>query len=92
MGLILPGQTSANSFGSILYVGLFLPVVLADASKHMRVFARFLPSYYVDDGVRRAMFSGMEPGALIPHFTYLVLVGLVVFVLSVMVLKKKESL
>lgn len=92
LGLVLPGQTSANSFGSILYVGLFLPVVLADVNSYMKMVAKLLPSFYVDDGLRNSLFSGVPPGRMLSHFTYLLVFGAVLFVISTVVLRKKESL
>ncbi len=92
IGLLMPGQTTANTFGSIIYMGMFLPVVLADANSKMRIIARILPSYYINFGVREAMFSSVSLADLLPHFLFLVVGSLLVFIVSIRILKTRENL
>jgi ABC-2 type transport system permease protein len=92
LGLCLPGQSTANAFGSIVFMAMFLPVILSPVSKKMKMVASLLPSYYIDDGIQQAMFSKVGMMTLLPHFIYLILAGLVLFIASIIVLKKKENL
>jgi ABC-2 type transport system permease protein len=91
VGLVLQGQTSSNTFGSVLYMLLFLPVTMAGTNKTMSVIAQFLPSYYVFSGVNRAMFFNEGLNNLIPNLAYLVLGGIILFGVNSWILRTREN-
>jgi ABC-2 type transport system permease protein len=91
VGLVLPSQTTANVFGSLMFMGMFLPVVLATASKKLKFAAELLPSYYVNDGLSQAMFSGAALSKLLPHVAYLCAGSLLLLWAGTVILKKKET-
>ena len=69
-----------------------MPVVMAPTSKAMKAVAKFLPSYYVSDGVNQAMFAGAFPGKLWIHLLVLGASSLVMLAASVLILKNKENI
>ncbi len=90
MGLILPSQTTANVVGSIIFMGMFMPVVMAPTSKAMNTVARFLPSYYLSDGINQSMFTGAGPDRLWIHLMILGVTSIIMLLLSMMYLNRKE--
>ncbi len=90
-GLILPSQTSISTFGSLLFLALFLPVTMAPVSEKLRAVAKLLPSYYINEGIVDSMFMNAGICQLSIHIAYLSILGLVFFILSVLVLKRKED-
>lgn len=71
VGVLAPSQGSANSVISVLLVVFFLPPVLADSSRLLDAVARWLPSYYLMDGMNRALLLGAGLGALKLHLAVL---------------------
>lgn len=45
LGLLCRSQASARALGVLCYLPLLMPAVLSDASRQLRSFAQFLPSY-----------------------------------------------
>ncbi|MBI2264897.1 MAG: ABC transporter permease [Armatimonadetes bacterium] len=55
IGQLAPSQSAANSINAVLYILFFLPIVLSESSRTMDILARGLPSYYVVDGITKAI-------------------------------------
>jgi len=64
LGLFARGQAAANAAASILYMVLFVPVALADLSATMRAVSDWLPTWYMYDGINRALLSGASLDSL----------------------------
>jgi len=90
-GLILPSQTSISTFGSLLFLALFLPVTMAPVSNKLLAVAKLLPSYYIHEGIIDSMFMNAGIHQLSVHLAYLSILGVLFFILSLAVLKKKED-
>ncbi|MCL5773471.1 MAG: ABC transporter permease [Firmicutes bacterium] len=91
VGLLSPGHTVASSIGSILYILFFMPVVLSDASKSMKVLASILPSFYVLDGMNKAIFASAGAGSLIFHFIYMAVISIILFFACTVYISKAEQ-
>jgi len=76
LGLCARGQAAANAAASVLYMVLFVPVALADLSATMRAVSEWLPTWYLYDGINRALLSGASLDGL-----RLDLAGLMAFLL-----------
>ncbi|MCL5037903.1 MAG: ABC transporter permease [Chloroflexi bacterium] len=57
-GSLFNSQTAGQAANSIIYLFFFLPVLMADSSIFMNKIARFLPSFYLYDGLKEAIFLG----------------------------------
>ncbi len=90
VGLILPSHATTNSFGSILYLVLFMPVVLADSSVYIKGFAKVLPSYYIKTGMWKAMFLNYSTSHLMSNFVYIGVWTVLVFLGAYYLLKRKR--
>ncbi len=64
LGLLARGQAAANAAASVLYMVLFVPVALADLSATMRAVSGWLPTWYMYDGINRALLSQAPLGSL----------------------------
>lgn len=81
LGLFARGQAAANAAASVLYLILFVPVALADLSATMRSLSGWLPTWYLYDGINRALLTDATLGSLGGD-----VVGLAVALLAVTVL------
>ena len=66
-GLFARTQVVANAVAPMLYMVLFVPLALADISEGMRVFSRYLPTWYLFDGVSKALLNGVDVSQLMGH-------------------------
>jgi ABC-type multidrug transport system permease subunit len=64
LGLCARGQAAASAAASVLYMVLFVPVALADLSATMRAVSEWLPTWYLYDGINRALLSGASLDSL----------------------------
>ncbi len=64
LALLARGQAAANAAASVLYMVLFVPVALADLSATMRAVSGWLPTWYMYDGINRALLSEAPLGNL----------------------------
>ena len=64
LGLVARSQAAANAASSVLYMVLFVPVALADLSATMRTVSAAMPTWYLYDGVTRALLAGADLGTL----------------------------
>jgi len=64
LALLARGQAAANAAASVLYMILFVPVALADLSTTMRAVSAWLPTWYMYDGINRALLSEAPLGNL----------------------------
>ena len=91
VGLIFPNQTSVSTFGSLLFLLMFMPVAMAPASGKMRAVARLLPSYYIQNGINDSMFAGVSFADLSFHIGYLVIFIAALFIANILALKRKKG-
>ncbi len=90
-GLVFPSQTTISTFGSLMFLVMFMPVSLAPASAVMRNFARLLPSYYIQNGVNDSMFAGIDISAFSTHIGYLAVFTTTLFIANLLVLRRKKD-
>ena len=90
-GLVFPSQTTISTFGSLMFLVMFMPVSLAPASAVMRTFARLLPSYYIQNGVNDSMFAGIDASAYTTHIGYLLIFTTLLFLANLVVLGRKKD-
>jgi len=91
VGLILPSQTSVSTFGSLMFLLMFMPVTMASVSEKMRFVAKLLPSYYIQTGMSDSMFAGVNFQNLAFHIGYLAVFTLVLLFAGVIVLNRKKE-
>ncbi len=82
-GLFARSQAVANAVAPMLYMVLFVPLALADISESMRVFSQYLPTWYLYDGISKALLNdlplaklGSQVGCQIACIVVLVAVGI----------------
>jgi len=93
-GLLIGGLAKNVQIGSLISSLVLLPLVLgttmADVSPAISAVSRFLPSFYLLDGIEQAMFLDSPLPALWLHLLVLALLGGLSFVGSVLVLRGRE--
>ena len=94
-GLLIGSLAKNVQIGSMISSLVLLPLVIgstmADISPAIGIVSRFLPSFYLLDGIERAMFLGSPLPALWLHLLVLALLGGLSFVGSVLVLRGRET-
>ena len=65
VGLLAEGAAAANAWTGVIFLGLFVPVSLAETSRWMRSIAVFSPSYYLYDGLQQSLVAGVPPSGLL---------------------------
>jgi len=94
-GLLIGSLAKNVQIGSMISSLVLLPLVIgstmADVSPAINAVSRFLPSFYLLDGIERAMFLGSPLPALWLHLLVLALLGGLSFVGSVLVLRGRET-
>jgi len=91
VGLSARSQTSAGALNSLLFMLCFMPVVLCDVSRIMAVVCKALPSFYLYEGIGRSMLAGFGLERLVTHLLVLLLTCLLLFFLSVFIIRKQEA-
>lgn len=91
LGLFARGQTAANAAASVLYLVLFVPVALADLSATMRAVSAWLPTWYLYDGINRALLTGASLGVLGTHLGALVAANGAVALLGLWALRRQRT-
>lgn len=71
LGLFARSQAVSNAVAPLLYTVLFVPLALADISEGMRSFSSYLPTWYLYDGVSKALLNGLSLQVLGWHIVYL---------------------
>jgi len=89
VALISPAQTTANSINSLIFIFLMIPLVLGEKSSLLSGMSRFLPSYYLVDGMRRSMQG--DSALLYIHFIVLGIFSFTLFFLCLRIISRQES-
>lgn len=58
IGIYSKNQTVSNAVTSLMYIIFILPPVLSEASLNMNKISKFLPSFYMLDGINKTMLNG----------------------------------
>ncbi|MBI2251270.1 MAG: ABC transporter permease, partial [Armatimonadetes bacterium] len=91
ISLLASNQGASNTLGSLLYLLFFMPVVLADTSRAMFNIAKFLPSFYILDGLSKALILNFGIGALKFHYLFLFLASLLLLGGNFLILRRQEN-
>jgi ABC-2 type transport system permease protein len=89
LGCLCRNQSSARTLGVIFYLPLLLPSALSDYSQKLNVIAPILPSYQFYEPLKTLLLEG---GGIANHsldMVYLIVVGLVAFLLSHLLISKR---
>lgn len=89
LGFLCRTQASARILGVIFYLPHLLPSALSDFSSKMDVFAPLLPSYHFYEIIKRVLFESSNLGSHSLGPTYLFVVGLLTFIGSYVLMKKR---
>ncbi|WP_440946772.1 ABC transporter permease [Methanosarcina sp. T3] len=84
--------SSASLLSTICMAPLILPALLADLSREMRYASYLVPSTYVLNGIKDAMFNDSGISDLYPELGVLFIFNLVVYALASHALKKKRHI
>ena len=90
-GLFARSQAVSNAVAPLLYTVLFIPLALADISESMRVFAGYLPTWYLYDGLGKALLNGLPLTALGWHFLYLSVCLIALIILGIFKLRSAQA-
>ncbi|MBQ7529666.1 ABC transporter permease [bacterium] len=92
LGLIIAsiskGQTTCSALNSLLYLVLVMPVTMADYNPLMQSISRFLPSWYLCEGLNRVMFTSASLSDVWLNISVLIFYLIVSIIVSVIVLKR----
>jgi ABC-2 type transport system permease protein len=89
LGCLCRNQSSARTLGVIVYLPFLLPSALSDFSQRLNAFSPFLPSYWLYEPIKALWLEGSGIAGFLPYLAYLFLAGLVAFLLSGQLLKKR---
>ena len=82
--------SSASLVSTISMIPLILPALLADISKNIEYISYFIPSTYILKGVKDSMLSSSGIYELYPELMALFVFNILIYMLTVKVLKKKK--
>jgi ABC-2 type transport system permease protein len=88
VGAVVKTVQMASLVGSLILLPMVLVATMADISPTVSAVSRLLPSYYLLDGIERAMYLGNDVGVLWPHILVLVAVAGLAYSGSVLVLRR----
>lgn len=89
LGFLCRTQASARILGVIFYLPHLLPSALSDFSSKMDVFAPLLPSYHFYEAIKRILFETSNLGSHSLGLIYIFAVGLLTFIGSYALMKKR---
>lgn len=89
LGFLCRNQASARTLGVLFYLPHLIPSALSDFSQKLTSIATFLPSYQLYNPVRSILLNDGRLSNLPWEWGYLLLVGLVAFVLSYLLMKRR---
>lgn len=84
--------SSASLVSTISMIPFILPALLADLSKEMEYISYLVPSTYILNGVKDSMLSSFGIHELYPELMALFIFNILIYVLTVEVLKKKKHI
>ena len=89
LGFLCRSQASARTLGVIFYLPHLLPSALSDFSQQLTSVAPFLPSYQLYEPIKSILLDGGDISNLSLELIYLLVVGLVTFIFSYLLMKKR---
>ncbi|MHB1015860.1 MAG: ABC transporter permease [Desulfurivibrionaceae bacterium] len=89
LGFLCRTQASARTLGVLFYLPLLLPSALSDFSQKLNTFAPLLPSYQFYGPIKAILLEGGRISDFSLEGMYLCLVGLITFLFSYLLLKKR---
>ena len=89
LGFLCRNQASARILGVIFYLPHLLPSALSDFSSKMDVVAPILPSYHLYESIKLILFEQKLLLSLSLQSGYLLLMGLITFMISYLLMKKR---
>ena len=89
LGFLCRNQASARILGVIFYLPHLLPSALSDFSSKMDVVAPILPSYHLYESIKLILFEQKTLLSLSLQSGYLLLTGLITFMISYLLMKKR---
>ncbi len=89
LGFLCRNQASARILGVIFYLPHLLPSALSDFSSKMDVIAPLLPSYHLYESIKFILFEQKALSSLSLQSSYLLAMGLLTFLISYLLMKKR---
>jgi len=89
LGFLCRNQASARTLGVLFYLPLLLPSALSDFSKKLNTVAPLLPSYEFYEPIKAILLEGGRIWDFPLQWIYLFVVGLITYLLSYYLMKKR---
>lgn len=89
LGFLCRNQASARILGVIFYLPHLLPSALSDFSSKMNSVAPILPSYHFYESIKLILFEQASISSFTLQTSYLILIGLIAFIGSHFLMKKR---
>lgn len=89
LGFLCRNQASARTLGVIFYLPHLLPSALSDFSQKLTDIAPFLPSYQFYEPVKSILLEQGRIANLSLEWFYLLFIGLITFLVSYLLMKKR---
>lgn len=89
LGFLCRNQATARTLGVIVYLPHLLPSAMADVSQQLTAIAPFLPSYQLYEPLRSILLENGNLATMSFDWMYLVLLGVVMFSLAYVLMKKR---
>lgn len=89
LGFLCRNQATARTLGVIVYLPHLLPSAMADVSQQLTAIAPFLPSYQLYEPLRSILLENGNLANMSFDWMYLVLLGVVMFSLAYVLMKKR---
>lgn len=89
LGFLCRNQATARTLGVIVYLPHLLPSAMADVSQQLTAIAPFLPSYQLYEPLRSILLENGNLATMSFDWLYLVLLGVVMFSLAYLLMKKR---
>ncbi|MBQ7569185.1 ABC transporter permease [bacterium] len=90
-GLLARSQAVANAVGPVLYTVLFVPLALADISERMRFVSHYLPTWYLYDGLSKALLAGLPLSGLMSNIACLAVCAAVLIAVGIFKLRSAQA-
>ena len=89
LGFLCRNQATARTLGVIVYLPHLLPSAMADVSQQLTAIAPFLPSYQLYEPLRSILLENGNLATMSFDWMYLMLLGVVMFSLAYLLMKKR---
>jgi len=89
LGFLCRNQASARTLGVIFYLPHLFPAAMSDVSPQLTAIATFLPSYQLYQPLQSILLEGGQLANMTLDWLYLLGLGLLMFYLSYLLMKKR---